>query len=184
MALPASAIQYQEEHINETKKPNLIAASAICLSAAYVAVALRFVARRIARNALGADDYTIVVALFFTSVFVASVCVCVHYGLGRHLILVTDGAAFGKVVYIPSSIVKSLILTHIDLPVHSRGGNPLQPRHRNNQTFHNPTLPPPLPNPKLRDRPLVCHGLCRSLQYNGSHGQSAPMFAHPRGLEP
>ena len=98
MSLPASAIQYQEQHIADNKKPNLIAASVICLSAAYVAVVLRFISRRVARNILEADDYTIVVGLFFTSVFVAMVLVDVHYGLGRHLILVTNGPAFGKVV--------------------------------------------------------------------------------------
>lgn len=96
MSLPQSAILYQEEHIGDNKKPSLIIASAICLSAAYIAVFLRFVSRRVARNALGADDYTILVALFFTSIFVIVVLIGVHYGLGRHLILVTNGAAFGK----------------------------------------------------------------------------------------
>lgn len=98
MALPPSAIRYQEEHIQENKKPNLIAASVICLSVAYIAVLLRFASRRAARTVLEADDYTIVLGLFFTSVFVAMVLVDMHYGLGRHLILVTDGVAFGKVV--------------------------------------------------------------------------------------
>lgn len=102
MSLPTSAISYQEQHIHDNKKPDLIAASAICLSAAYIAVALRFVSRRRARNALGADDYAVVLALFFTSVFVVMVLVNVHYGLGRHLILVNDGPAFGKVVLDPS----------------------------------------------------------------------------------
>ena len=98
MSLPTSAISYQEQHVDENKKPDLIAASAICLSAAYIAVALRFLSRRRARNSLQADDYSVVVALFFTSVFVVVVLVGVHYGLGRHLILVTNGAALGKVV--------------------------------------------------------------------------------------
>lgn len=91
-----SALYYQEGHINETKKPNLIAASAICLSAAYVAVGLRFLSRRLAPTPLGADDYTIVVALFFTSVHVAVVLVAVHYGLGNLAILVKNGAALSK----------------------------------------------------------------------------------------
>ena len=98
MSFPTSAISYQEQHVNQNKKPDLIAASAICLSAAYIAVALRFISRRRGRNSLEADDYTVVLALFFTSVFVVMVLVTVHYGLGKHLILVTNGAAFGKVV--------------------------------------------------------------------------------------
>ena len=97
MSLPASDIQYQEEHINDTKQPNLIASSVICLTAAYIAVALRLVARRSARLALAADDYVIILALFFTTAFVAMVLVDVRYGLGKHLILVTDGTSFSKV---------------------------------------------------------------------------------------
>ena len=104
MGLPASVIQYQEEHINDNKKPSLIAASAICLSAAYIAVSLRFLSRYVARNALGADDYSILVALFFTSIFVITVLICVSYGLGRHLILVTNGQAFGKVCSLSAPI--------------------------------------------------------------------------------
>lgn len=50
------------------------------------------------RNTIEADDYAILAGLFFTSTFVASVIVCVHYGLGRHLILVTNFSAFGKVL--------------------------------------------------------------------------------------
>lgn len=107
MSLPQSAILYQEEHLDDNKKPNLIIASAICLSAAYIAVSLRFLSRRVARNPLGADDYTILVALFFTSIFVIMVLIGVHYGLGRHLILVTNGAAFGKAGFPFALLLKS-----------------------------------------------------------------------------
>ena len=105
MSLPQSAILYQEEHLADNRKPSLIIASAICLSTAYIAVFLRFVSRRVARNSLGADDYTVLVALFFTSVFVVVVLIDVHYGLGRHLILVTNGAAFGKASFPLCSII-------------------------------------------------------------------------------
>lgn len=111
MALPQSAILDQEKHVNDNKKPSLIVASAICLSAAYLAVTLRLIARRLARNSLGADDYTVLMALFFTSVFVTTVLIGVHYGLGRHLILVTDGVAFGKVVLLLALKYRDLILT-------------------------------------------------------------------------
>ena len=96
MALPKSAIAYQTAHIRDDKRPNLITCSAICLSAAYVVVGLRLTARRIAHNTLGADDYAILVALILTSVFVSMVLLDVHYGLGRHLILITSFPAFGK----------------------------------------------------------------------------------------
>ncbi len=96
MSLPASEIAYQTAHVADNRQANLIVASAVCLAVAYIAVALRFASRRVAHNTLGADDYAILAGLFFTSAFVASVIVCVNYGLGRHLILVTNFSAFGK----------------------------------------------------------------------------------------
>jgi len=96
MTLPPSAIAYQTAHAADDKRSDLIASSAICLSTAYIAVALRFTSRRVARNAIGPDDYGILIGLLFTSIFVIMVIVNVHYGLGRHLILVTDFPAFGK----------------------------------------------------------------------------------------
>ena len=108
MSLPTSAIRYQEQNIGENKKPDLIVASAICLSAAYIAVALRLLSRRRARTSLEADDYTVILALFFTSVFVCIVLVNVHYGLGKHQILVTNGVALGKVILFPACSIDLL----------------------------------------------------------------------------
>lgn len=111
MELPQSAILDQEKHVNDNKKPSLIVASAICLSAAYLAVILRLIARRLARKSLGADDYTVLVALFFASVHVTTVLIGVHYGLGRHLVLATDEAAFRKVVLLLVLEYRDLFLT-------------------------------------------------------------------------
>ena len=97
MALPPSVIAYQQQHISDNKQPGLIAVSVICLTLACFAVGLRVISRRKARNPLGPDDYTIFLALVFTAIFVAMVLVCTRFGLGRHLILVTDGTSFGKV---------------------------------------------------------------------------------------
>lgn len=93
-----------DEHINDNRQPYIITASAICLSAAYTAVTLRFLARRLARNSLEADDYTVLVALFFTSVFTTTTLIGVHYGLGKPWILVNDKIIYTKVSLVPACI--------------------------------------------------------------------------------
>ena len=62
-ALTQQEILYEMEHIGDNKGPSLIAAYAVCISLAYVAVFLRFISRRIGKNALLADDWMVVVAL-------------------------------------------------------------------------------------------------------------------------
>lgn len=100
MGSPIAAIIDLDEHINDNRQPYIIAASAICLSAAYIAVTLRFLARRLARNSLEADDYTVLLALFFTSVFATTTLIGVHYGLGKPWILVTNKTVYIKVVLV------------------------------------------------------------------------------------
>lgn len=48
---------------DETLQPNLYASAIICIIASYVAVALRLFARRLKAQALGWDDYMIILAL-------------------------------------------------------------------------------------------------------------------------
>lgn len=62
-SLSPSDVLYQQAHINENKSAEIITACAICLTAAYLAVVLRFVSRRISKTSLEADDYTIIAAL-------------------------------------------------------------------------------------------------------------------------
>lgn len=62
-SLSPSDILYQQSHINENKSAEIITACAICLTAAYLAVILRFVSRRLSKTSLEADDYTIIAAL-------------------------------------------------------------------------------------------------------------------------
>ena len=70
-SLSPSEISYQESHVGENRSVEIITASAICLTAAYVAVVLRFVSRRLSKTALEGDDYTIMIAL-------VSICRRVH----------------------------------------------------------------------------------------------------------
>jgi hypothetical protein len=64
MGMPTLAqIQYMEAHITDDKRPNLIAAFTVSIALAYIAVILRFVARRRRGVQLLADDWLIFVAL-------------------------------------------------------------------------------------------------------------------------
>ena len=56
-------IQYEEDHINETRVPELITVLAISLVIAYSAVALRLFSRRLSNTALKYDDWTIMLSL-------------------------------------------------------------------------------------------------------------------------
>ena len=64
MAAPTPAeIKYQIEHIHENRSPDIIASHVICFALACIAVTMRFISRRIGKNAVRADDWLIVAAL-------------------------------------------------------------------------------------------------------------------------
>lgn len=67
----ADEISYQLAHINQSRVPSLITSGAICLSAAYIAVVLRLISRRLVHARFEADDWCIVLGL-----------VCCHYDTG------------------------------------------------------------------------------------------------------
>ena len=63
----SASVEYQIAHENQTRVPALVASGAICLSAAYASVILRFTSRRLSRTAIKADDWAIVLGLVSTS---------------------------------------------------------------------------------------------------------------------
>lgn len=64
MSAPTQAqIEYMLAHLDDDRRPNYIAANAICIGFAIVAVVLRFVSRTLAGVRLGWDDFTIVLSL-------------------------------------------------------------------------------------------------------------------------
>ena len=63
VSLSPSDVQYQKAHIDDEISAEIIVACAVCLTAAYSAVFLRFVSRRTSKTSLEADDYFIVTAL-------------------------------------------------------------------------------------------------------------------------
>lgn len=58
-----AASDYQLLHIKDSRVPNLVISMAMCLPAAYIAVVLRFVSRRVGTVPLKADDWWLVVGL-------------------------------------------------------------------------------------------------------------------------
>ena len=64
MATPNPAeIQYQLLHIREDRSKDIVNSNTICMVIAIVAVALRFVSRRLCKVAILADDYVCLAAL-------------------------------------------------------------------------------------------------------------------------
>ncbi|KAF6240945.1 hypothetical protein HO173_000738 [Letharia columbiana] len=96
--LSPTEIQYELEHIHQDRAPDIIASYAICLSLACIAVVLRFVARRTSRASLQADDLTVFIALLFATGQIIAGSFAVHLGAGKHVVLITDPAAYAKCV--------------------------------------------------------------------------------------
>ena len=60
---PHQDLQYQKDHIQDSKVPQLIVTGALCLAIAYIGVALRLCSRHLSQTPLKADDYTILGSL-------------------------------------------------------------------------------------------------------------------------
>lgn len=61
--LAPTEILQEEENIHQNRGPEIIVSSTICIALATTAVALRFLARRITKLQIKADDYMMVLAL-------------------------------------------------------------------------------------------------------------------------
>lgn len=61
--LTPAEIRYQQDHIGDDARANVIAANAACLPLACIAVALRFGCRRMSRIKYELDDWLILAAL-------------------------------------------------------------------------------------------------------------------------
>jgi hypothetical protein len=78
MSLLPEEILYQNKHIDDNVQPNIYAACFVCLPAAFIAVGLRFISRRMTVSGFGKDDLAVLLALLFTSGFVAT-CIWGRY---------------------------------------------------------------------------------------------------------
>ncbi|MCJ1351247.1 MAG: hypothetical protein MMC33_001230 [Icmadophila ericetorum] len=92
--LTASEIAYQESHIGDNAKLAIVVPTAVMIAAAYAAVLLRFVSRRLSRTALKADDWSVVTGLVLTTFVVMVYYVSLGNAMGRHFILVRSRKEF------------------------------------------------------------------------------------------
>ncbi|MCJ1457821.1 hypothetical protein MMC28_008190 [Mycoblastus sanguinarius] len=116
-SLTPSEMQYQLSHASEDRSGNVIAAVVACLCLAFIAVGMRLFGRRMTKTSLGADDWMILVALFFNVIYATSTLILVRFGLGRHAITLEHPVSTAKseisteVLYNPAMItVKFSIL--------------------------------------------------------------------------
>ncbi|RYP72061.1 hypothetical protein DL770_008018 [Monosporascus sp. CRB-9-2] len=93
-AFTPEQIKYLQDHIDETRVPSIHISNGICIGAATIAVILRFFARRLGRSGLGKDDYCLFLAYVLYVCYAAAFSVMTRYGIGRHVILVTNFRAF------------------------------------------------------------------------------------------
>ncbi|KAL8822808.1 MAG: hypothetical protein Q9191_006466 [Dirinaria sp. TL-2023a] len=99
-------IAYQQAHIHQDRRKEMIVSHAVLMSLAATAVALRFLSRRI-KAGYHADDWMMLVALILT----AGECTGVLYGVigydsAKHAMAVKDPVANGKASKLSSTKVK------------------------------------------------------------------------------
>ncbi|KAI9799384.1 MAG: hypothetical protein M1833_004084 [Piccolia ochrophora] len=82
---PPGVIEYQLDHIHEDRRNGLAAYLVVGLVLSGIAVVLRFIARRISKAELKADDWFMVAGLVFVAGFTANSLVMIYdTGLGLH----------------------------------------------------------------------------------------------------
>ena len=96
--LPPQDIAYQQAHIHDDRSSDIVISHIVCLSLAFTAILLRFLSRHIGKVRLEPDDWMIVAAFIFASGEVTGGLLAVHYGGGKHAILLNNPIAFAKVV--------------------------------------------------------------------------------------
>ncbi|KAL8658935.1 MAG: hypothetical protein Q9202_007352 [Teloschistes flavicans] len=102
--LPPGEIEYQLAHIHDDRSRELYASQSTCLALACIAVALRFVSRRLIHAKIMADDYMILFALVLATGFLGVGLTAVHLGAGKHAILLRNPIEYFKLVFAISII--------------------------------------------------------------------------------
>ncbi|CAF9911920.1 hypothetical protein IMSHALPRED_010636 [Imshaugia aleurites] len=110
MAPPsAQEIQYQIAHIHQDRSNDIVVSHSICIVIAVVAVVLRFYSRRLCKASILADDYMTVVALILAAAQVGGGLMCVHYGGGKHAVLLKNPETFAKWVIATEELYNAAI---------------------------------------------------------------------------
>ncbi|KAL8948273.1 MAG: hypothetical protein Q9222_005521 [Ikaeria aurantiellina] len=100
MAMPSQEeIQYQLSHIHDDRSSDIVVSHAIGIALAASAVFLRFVARRLSKATVGADDYMIVAAFFLALGEIIGGLLSVRFGGAKHAITLTEPIQWAKTVY-------------------------------------------------------------------------------------
>lgn len=86
------------------------------LVAASVAFILRFVSRRLGGVKLGVDDWFMVVGMFMTTAYITMLFVLLRYGMGRHVILVTDPRGF-TIALITAEVLYAISICFIKMSI-------------------------------------------------------------------
>ena len=71
--------------LSETKQPYIYGVACAVYVLSFIAVALRFVARRLTLASRGWDDWLILGSLFLNTALLVHILVLLKYGFGRHL---------------------------------------------------------------------------------------------------
>ena len=82
----AQSLEYQKEHINDTRVPMIMTSIIAWFIIAYVAVALRFISRRISRTALKGDDWCILGSLVSLAQLCQSIHLLIFKGFHHHIL--------------------------------------------------------------------------------------------------
>ncbi|KAI4210002.1 MAG: hypothetical protein LQ351_007109 [Letrouitia transgressa] len=96
--LTEADIKYQVAHVRDDRSQDIIVSHGICIFLAAIAITMRFISRKLGKVRIGADDWMIVAAFVFELGEVIGGLICVHYGGGKHAILLKDTTAFAKAV--------------------------------------------------------------------------------------
>ena len=68
-SLPPEEAQYQLAHINESKRASIVITYVVCIPILVLAIAMRFISRRISRTKYGADDWVMLLGSVITILF-------------------------------------------------------------------------------------------------------------------
>ncbi|KAL9004532.1 MAG: hypothetical protein Q9188_002658 [Gyalolechia gomerana] len=75
--------------LNDSRQTEIVSIVAVMMTVSTVAVILRLIGRRISAAPYGADDFLIVVALILTYGLNINEIIAVHYGFGRHQLMLS-----------------------------------------------------------------------------------------------
>ncbi|MCJ1460657.1 hypothetical protein MMC28_011039, partial [Mycoblastus sanguinarius] len=95
-SLTPAMIRYYKEHASDNLQPNMIAINVCGTLLPYIAVALRFIARKNSVVTIGVDDWLILAALFPLTGYAISSLLSVHFGAGRHIIFLKSARSYSE----------------------------------------------------------------------------------------